>query len=441
MLKLVGSIAGLLKAKQHDHTTVDDTVFRLHYRWTTSLCFLCCVLVGAAELVGAPIQCLGDGSSMAERAVTTYCWIAATFTLYLRVPHGQTGHPARYLPRLLGLGTHDASVHEVRPHNYYQWVPFILFLLGCLFYVPHLVWKELEGKKCATILQGLNEEAVAARDERKLRKLVEYLQRSRGQQRRYAYGYLLLHGANMAAVVWALNALAGLFGADFWDYGTQALRYINDYNSNMTAFHNPMAIVFPTITKCTFWKYGPSGTIVNEDYMCLLPQNIMNEKIFLVLWFWLIFLLVANAVNILLLALQADVRVQVKVLERYGRVVPPEDLKSFLQTTPIGDYFLLATLAKNLDPFCLKKVLEGLMQGGGHPGGGCYPTLTLEVPVSLHSPNAPQYYTNEGMDTSPPMSYKKKVDEFDDIDTKKVDGFDDMDLKKVDRFDMTDVCE
>ena len=51
---------------------------------------------------------------------------------------------------------------------------------------------------------------------------------------------------------------------------------------------DPMATVFPRVTKCTYRKYGPSGTIQNHDAMCVMPINIVNEKIYVFLWFWLI---------------------------------------------------------------------------------------------------------------------------------------------------------
>ena len=49
------------------------------------------------------------------------------------------------------------------------------------------------------------------------------------------------------------------------------------------------------LTKCTFHKYGHSGTIEKHDALCLLALNIISEKIYVFLWFWLIILAVLTA--------------------------------------------------------------------------------------------------------------------------------------------------
>ena len=61
---------------------------------------------------------------------------------------------------------------------------------------------------------------------------------------------------------------------------------------------DPMSRVFPKMTKCTFHKFGPSGTVEKFDGLCVLPLNIINEKIYLFLWFWFIFLTVLSALQI-----------------------------------------------------------------------------------------------------------------------------------------------
>lgn len=53
---------------------------------------------------------------------------------------------------------------------------------------------------------------------------------------------------------------------------------------------DPMARLFPKMTKCTIHTFGPAGSVQIHDALCVLPLNVVNEKIFVVLWFWLVFL-------------------------------------------------------------------------------------------------------------------------------------------------------
>lgn len=57
---------------------------------------------------------------------------------------------------------------------------------------------------------------------------------------------------------------------------------------------DPMSRVFPKMTKCTFHKYGGSGTLQVIDAMCVLGMNILSEKIYIFLWFWFILLAVVT---------------------------------------------------------------------------------------------------------------------------------------------------
>ena len=48
--------------------------------------------------------------------------------------------------------------------------------------------------------------------------------------------------------------------------------------------------VFPTMTSCSIPNVGASGVAQIHNGLCVLTQNIINEKIYLVLWFWYCFL-------------------------------------------------------------------------------------------------------------------------------------------------------
>ena len=59
------------------------------------------------------------------------------------------------------------------------------------------------------------------------------------------------------------------------------------------------------MTKCDFYRFGPSGTIITYDALCLLGINILNEKIFLLLWFWLLLVGIVGSLLLFLRILTA----------------------------------------------------------------------------------------------------------------------------------------
>ncbi|XP_011705788.1 PREDICTED: innexin inx3-like, partial [Wasmannia auropunctata] len=85
-------------------------------------------------------------------------------------------------------------------------------------------------------------------------------------------------------------------GGAFLTYGTDVLKFSNMNQDDRT---DPMIAVFPRVTKCTFHKFGGSGTIQTIDALCILALNILNEKIYIFLWFWFIILAVFSGLAVL----------------------------------------------------------------------------------------------------------------------------------------------
>lgn len=68
----------------------------------------------------------------------------------------------------------------------------------------------------------------------------------------------------------------------FMTYGMEVLKFaFTDADER----NDPMIKVFPRMTKCTFNKYGPSGSQQNHDALCILALNNVNEKIYIFVWY------------------------------------------------------------------------------------------------------------------------------------------------------------
>lgn len=73
----------------------------------------------------------------------------------------------------------------------------------------------------------------------------------------------------------------------------------NFIKDDFTGSMDVLDIVFPKVTKCDFFKYGPSGSIQRHDALCVMALNIINEKIFVVLWFWYAIMVVVSITGFL----------------------------------------------------------------------------------------------------------------------------------------------
>lgn len=84
-----------------------------------------------------------------------------------------------------------------------------------------------------------------------------------------------------------------LIGDGYHYYGTEVLQAFRDPNFRGT-------VRFPYVTFCDFWVRRMGGNQHRYTVQCVLPVNLFNEKVFIVLWFWLVFLAAASCLGLVL---------------------------------------------------------------------------------------------------------------------------------------------
>lgn len=86
--------------------------------------------------------------------------------------------------------------------------------------------------------------------------------------------------------------------ADYTKFGTT---WLSEYNLPLLELNQTgiKDVLFPKMVACEIKRWGPSG-LEEENGMCVLAPNVINQYFFLITWWALMILLTTNSLNILL---------------------------------------------------------------------------------------------------------------------------------------------
>ncbi|KAE9521626.1 hypothetical protein AGLY_017994 [Aphis glycines] len=345
MFDIFGSLKALLKI---DNVCIDNFVFRLHYRITVSILLGFSIIVTSRQYLGDPIDCIFE--DLPQIVMDTYCWIHSTFTL----PNRKNGKISEDV--YPGVSAYDDDTDTVKYHSYYQWVCFVLFFQAMFFYTPRYLWKLWEAGRMSSLVLDL--EYTVALDPEHKESLINYFIKNLHMQNFYAIRFFFCEILNLCNVLLQIYFIDYFLEGEFSMYGYNVLVMTEMKTEDRTDI---MSRVFPIITKCTFHKYGPTGTIQKFDGMCLLPQNILNEKVFVFLWFWFWFIAIISVLNILYRILIITIPFFRLVLLR-SRIdyFSHDKLKTLTRKFWIGDWFVFYQLSKNISPVNFKDLVSEL---------------------------------------------------------------------------------
>ena len=105
--------------------------------------------------------------------------------------------------------------------------------------------------------------------------------------------YLFVKLCYLFNVLTQLFMLDTFLGTDFHLYGFYAL------HSMLSAAEWPGSSRFPHSTMCDF-RIRQLGNLQRYTVQCVLPINFYNEKIYLLIWFWLVVVTLVTAYSLLL---------------------------------------------------------------------------------------------------------------------------------------------
>lgn len=120
--------------------------------------------------------------------------------------------------------------------------------------------------------------------------------------------------------------------------------------------------LFPKAAKCSYDSYGPSGTLQSFDALCLLPLNILKQKVFIIIWTWYIIQLFTSILSVFYwIVISSSESVRISILrENSMRSIPLHLIFLASQKAHLGHFFVLNQITKNTDPLTFVELITEL---------------------------------------------------------------------------------
>jgi innexin len=217
--------------------------------------------------------------------------------------------------------------------GYYQWVTILLLLMALCFYIPRLFWRSFN-THCGIDIQSLI--GNSQQSESAATKMLEYYCQSlksttvnpsmrlqiNYRRNKHRGNYLftvylisrVMYLINSIVQLFLLNALLGHRG-HAWMLDIDIMRSIFRYG-------NPLldSPYFPRVALCDIFIREISD-IHRYTVQCALPINILNEKIFLGLSFWISYVVLHNLCSFVVLIYQQLASQRVAYVHRLTKMV------------------------------------------------------------------------------------------------------------------------
>ena len=267
--------------------------------------------------------------------------------------------------------------------NYYIWLPYMLSLLFLLTKLPHILWKKFfennlirhllggeeswqelfigpknngggdgnnndgNGKKggdCNNKNKGNQGNKGKKFKIWKSAEIGKHFVNNHGKFTMYHCKYAFWESFNIVTILASVQITDWILNSQFWSYGWKVIRYLHVYQDRSLQLHDPMCQVFPTEVGCRIVQGGENGHVNQQNLLCILGNNIFNQKYFFALWLWWMFLLVISVLGLISRLLRISFPIFSKML--LLRKVHGSQLRGLILTS--GECFVLELLLDNL---------------------------------------------------------------------------------------------
>ncbi|XP_023325021.1 innexin inx2 isoform X2 [Eurytemora carolleeae] len=324
-----------------NQVSIDNWTFKLFYKATTTLLLALSVVSTSKQFFGDPISCDVRKGGVNQDVLNSYCWMYSNFN----IPPDFKGSCAKR--------EYDGATLY---NTYYQWVSLYLVFEAILFYLPRSIWLMLEGGLMKFLAKGARGKIIEDACEKRENLLRTFQEHLHNKYNSYAAGFICCEVFNVVIVLSQIFVTNRFLNHKFLDYGPQVYSYYSvPPEERLIRKMNPMCETFPRIAACDYIRFGSGGGQENINAICILGLNMINDKIFLVLWYWYFFLLFLGSTRIVYRVVQllsSRIRYQMMKMKMHRYFKNNENIqhiKHYVYHCSIGDWFVLYQMSRNMN--------------------------------------------------------------------------------------------
>merc|ERR1712079_816790 len=118
---------------------------------------------------------------------------------------------------------------------------------------------------------------------------------------KYAIGFFFCELLNLVITISQIFVTHAFLNYQYFDYGYLVYQYysLDSETRSLRETFNPMCEVFPNVAACNWWRWGKDGGQELKNLICILGNNIINQKLFALLWVWHCVLVPVGVIRIL----------------------------------------------------------------------------------------------------------------------------------------------